>query len=119
MANYKPNISGLKPFKPGQSGNPKGKPKGAISFSTRLKSALQQVVETKADGSTITLEDVLVNRIIKRAIEHDSERMMELIWAYYDGKPAQRTIHEGPDAGPVQHEVWQRSLKKVYGKKAA
>jgi hypothetical protein len=34
LANLKP------PFKPGQSGNPGGKPKGAVCFITRLKEAL-------------------------------------------------------------------------------
>lgn len=37
MANPNPPLENLKPFKPGQSGNPKGKPKGTKSLSTIIR----------------------------------------------------------------------------------
>lgn len=36
------SIENLKPFKKGQSGNPKGKPKGAISVKARLKKMFRE-----------------------------------------------------------------------------
>jgi hypothetical protein len=39
------NTSGLKPFKPGQSGNPKGRPKGSRNFKTIFMEASKAVAE--------------------------------------------------------------------------
>jgi hypothetical protein len=39
-----------KPFKPGQSGNPKGKPKGALNQTTR---AAQELLDGKAQALTL------------------------------------------------------------------
>lgn len=37
MANPNPPLENLKPFKPGQSGNPAGKPKGTISLASIIQ----------------------------------------------------------------------------------
>ena len=42
-------------FKPGQSGNPKGRPKGTQNFKTDLKEVLSDPVQITQGGKTITV----------------------------------------------------------------
>jgi len=45
MANPNPPLENLKPFKPGQSGNPKGKKPGTRSLSTIIREFLEQELD--------------------------------------------------------------------------
>lgn len=46
-------------FKPGQSGNPNGRPKGATSKSTlRIREAYQMLIENNLDNLTLWLEQM-------------------------------------------------------------
>ena len=46
-------------FKPGQSGNPSGRPKGATSKSTlRIREAYQMLIENNLDNLTLWLEQM-------------------------------------------------------------
>ena len=73
--------------KPGgffKEGNP-GKPKGARSFTTKVREALLKVSE---DNAT-TEEQQLIKTIIQVARSGDSA-MIRLIWNYLDGMPLQK-----------------------------
>lgn len=72
-------------FKPGQSGNPSGRPVGVKNFTTKIKEALLKV----AEGTDEPCEVLLVKKILKKAIQDGDSRMIELIWNYLDGKPSQ------------------------------
>ncbi len=50
-AAHQRRIAGLKPFKPGQSGNPKGRPKSAL-YSDALRQKLAEVDPDDAKGRT-------------------------------------------------------------------
>jgi len=52
-------------FQPGQSGNPKGKPKGARSMSTILRELLETTIEV--DGEKIPYSEAIIKKLIKRA----------------------------------------------------
>lgn len=65
-------------FKPGQSGNPAGRPKGSISITTKVKRLLEDNPEKFQE-----LVDKLIN---------DSP---ELVWKMIDGMPKQETKVEG------------------------
>ena len=71
-------------FKKGQSGNPKGKPKGTISLTSMIKRKLQELVP---DGKRQAIE-MLADNIIQDALEHNN-KMRQLIWNYVDGMPKQ------------------------------
>lgn len=88
MAN--PNPSPKSRFKKGQSGNPDGRPVGALSFTSKVRAALEKIAMTK-DGEDVSYEQLLVKRVLNKAIEQGDGRMIELIWGYLDGKPAQST----------------------------
>lgn len=69
------NEQNLKPWKPGQSGNPKGKPKGSKHLSTRIQDMLEdEAFKQKLSNGTL-LEgapvEVLIRALITKAAEGD------------------------------------------------
>ena len=84
-------VQDLTPFKPGQSGNPSGRPKIPDDIKKILKlqapNALQKLLTLmESDDERIAL--VAANSILDRA------------W----GKPVQANEHSGPDGEPIQLE---------------
>lgn len=96
-----------RPFKPGQSGNPKGKPPGTVSITTEIKATLRKVYPRKT--ATVTVEDGkklfkikktylqrVIETIFENAIEQKDQRALNQIWAYIDGHP-KATLDIGAD----------------------
>jgi hypothetical protein len=76
-------------FPPGVSGNPKGKPKGLRSFTTKVREALEKI----ADGKDYTNEEAFIKSILKKAINDGDSSTQKLIWNYLDGMPSQSIDH--------------------------
>lgn len=85
-------------YKKGQSGNPNGKPKGARSLTALLREALIRIDA----GNKEPYDELLVKRVMKKAIGDGDPRMIELVWAYIDGRPVTKLEHAGPEGGPIQ-----------------
>lgn len=84
------SLKNLKPFKPGESGNPEGKEPGTKNFTTLVREALDQIAEGKDDKGqpfSATYKQLLIKRILNKAISQGDTRMIELVWNYLDGKP--------------------------------
>jgi len=64
-------------FKPGQSGNPNGRPPKGYSITEWFKEMLKSQPEVK---------DAIGKSIIKKALEGDSTAQ-KLVWNYMDGLP--------------------------------
>jgi hypothetical protein len=82
-----------KGFKPGQSGNPSGRPKSAANLRDLLKRKYGE------DGK------VLVERLEAFSAGRDRKLAMastELLLAYLVGKPTQAMEHSGEGGGPLQ-----------------
>ena len=80
-----------RPFKKGQSGNPKGRPSGSgISITTEIKRKLEEVPE----GEKATNLQLLLDKILTLAVSGD-QRMIKDIWSYVDGMPKQSMEVEG------------------------
>ena len=77
-----------KGFLPGKSGNPDGRPRGTRNISTKMREALDKLGAKDAQGKPVPVEDALVQKVIKMALDGD-RKMIELIWNYLDGKPPQ------------------------------
>ncbi|AMS40150.1 DUF5681 domain-containing protein [Aminobacter aminovorans] len=60
-------------FKPGQSGNPKGRPKSALSFKTLLTRELKQLVEIREGNGTrkISKKEAAVKSLLQKALKGD------------------------------------------------
>jgi len=58
-------------WKPGQSGNPKGRPKGAKNLATIFNEALNQKFEIREKGRprTITAREGIVRRVVNEALK--------------------------------------------------
>ena len=77
-----------KGFMPGQSGNPNGRPKGSgLSITTEIKKKLEEC----PSGQKATYLQLLINRIMKQAIQDGDNNMITKIWNYVDGMPKQST----------------------------
>jgi hypothetical protein len=88
---------GAKPFEPGKSGNPKGRPKGARSLSTILKEMLEEPIEViHADGTKERREfrEVIIRKLLQKANNGDMRAIQE-IFDRIEGKANQTLKHEG------------------------
>ena len=58
-------------FKPGQSGNPRGRPKGARGFKADVEEALSATIVVTEDGKKrrITIVAAVLKRLIQRAVQ--------------------------------------------------
>jgi hypothetical protein len=68
-------------FKPGQSGNPAGRPKGAGNLETALAAELRQLIVVKEGGvaKRMTKLDALVKRWVEAALRGDVRAMNALV----------------------------------------
>ena len=67
-------------FKPGQSGNPKGRPKGVRNFETDLDEALRALVEVKTNGGVrrITMQKALLQTLAEKARDGELRAIQHL-----------------------------------------
>jgi hypothetical protein len=94
------SLANLRPFPPGTSGNPKGRPAGIAAYARR---------QTK-NGKELV--DFMLN-VLRRSGEFEHARVplpvrMEAATWLADqafGKPVQRNEHTGADGGPMQLDV--------------
>ena len=75
------NIKNLKPFKPGQSGNPNGRPKKLDS----LQRIIEQVMNEPGKGGKPAIYNI-VHALIQKAEKGDIRAIQEILDRYY-GKP--------------------------------
>lgn len=94
-------------FKPGQSGNPHGRPPGSVSITSAIRDRLNKVFPEKSaivkgpDGTKIkkikkTYLQKIVETVFENAIVTKDQRALNQIWAYIDGHP-KATIDIGAD----------------------
>jgi hypothetical protein len=119
---FEPNETpeGAKPFKKGQSGNPKGRPKGRRNRATIIREWLEvsQKIKNPITGETEELEqqDIMTLALIKKAREGDVSAFRELMDGAH-GKVVQQiqqetTINEKIDFSNISTEDLERLLNE-------
>ena len=98
-AGFKPGHKLGNRFKPGESGNPAGRPPGSKNVSTVLRAMLEQIapgelVDTKlikafCKGKTITNADAIAARLLKSALIDGELPAIREILDRAGGKPKQ------------------------------
>lgn len=91
-------------FLPGRSGNPAGKVEGTKNFTTKVREALLKLAD-ESDPDSPTVEYLLIQRIIKMAVEQGNEQMIKLMWNYLDGMPTQKNV--------LEHHVGDKTLEDL------
>src|SRR5262249_33332635 len=68
-------------FKPGQSGNPKGRPKGVRNFETDVKATLKASVKVTRDGRPrkVSTQEAMLLRLREKALSGDARALDRLI----------------------------------------
>lgn len=68
-------------FKPGQSGNPKGRPKGSLNLAAALNRALKEKVVVVENGrrKSLTKLDVAIKGLVNRAVTGDAKAMQQML----------------------------------------
>jgi len=68
-------------FKPGRSGNPKGRPKGSKNLSTDVRNALRQKLKLNINGKTETLttQQALIMRLKEKGLKGDPKAIGQLL----------------------------------------
>lgn len=81
-------------FKPGQSGNPKGRPKGSVSAKKVFEKVLQDTLEIKENGKTKTVSklEAIFMAIANKSIQCDPKILSILIKVFQILSP-----HDGED----------------------
>jgi hypothetical protein len=68
-------------FRPGQSGNPAGRPRGAKNFATALEEELQARVTITENGKRkhISKQEVIAKRLVNKAVSGDLKAIPMLL----------------------------------------
>jgi hypothetical protein len=68
-------------FKPGQSGNPKGRPRGSKGFNALMRRALSETILVREDGQLrqMSRREVIIKSWIARALKGDARAIERLL----------------------------------------
>ena len=80
-------------FKPGESGNPNGRPKGSRNITTNLKELLEIEIETEdplsEEKTSMPVAALLNARLVRSALD-GSEKAIREIYDRIEGRPKQK-----------------------------
>lgn len=77
-------------WKPGQSGNPNGRPKG-LSFTEAIKAELMKMPA----GTKMTYLEAAVKKVMTKIVVDGDSRIISKMWDHLDGAPKQKVDLEG------------------------
>ena len=103
-------------FRPGQSGNPSGRPKGVRNFKTDLREELSESISIREGGRDISIskQRALIKRLVGSAIDGDARSIATLMSfcarAFGDDNDDQQ---QAPEDGEIIQAFKRRSKSAV------
>jgi len=103
-------------FKPGQSGNPAGRPKGARNFATEIAAELKEAILVKEGGVTkrVSKRRAMIKRQAERALQGDT-RAFSCLVAMSPGENAAERVELPSDLELGDRALIERYLSKQAG----
>jgi hypothetical protein len=83
-------------FKPGQSGNRKGRPKGSRNTATLLREILDRKIEVRSSSTVrkISVREAMLTRFTESALKGDTKSAAFLLQRYDAGETAHEQLKE-------------------------
>lgn len=101
---HRRNTEGLRLWKPGQSGNPNGRPRKAECLTSLLKEEIEKMC--LSDKLKRTWKELLVIGTMRLAIAGNATALKE-VWERMDGKVTQPLGVDGADSMEVTFKIHQ------------
>lgn len=102
-------------FQPGQSGNPRGRRKGAKNLATLLAAALDERVTVKEGGKQrkITKREAMIKQLVNKSAGADLRaiRMLLDLWRVVEGRSD--PVEPAPGDAPVVSETDEDILQEL------
>lgn len=107
-------------FKAGQSGNPKGRKKGSKNISTRVRAAIEEVIEVtvKGERKKLTKFDAALIQQANKAVSGDLKAMTTLLGLQTAAEARERSEAASdvtPDERRRRQQRFLDALKAQYG----
>ena len=101
-------------FKPGQSGNPRGRPKGASNFATVLQQQLRKTVTIAVEGKPrrMAAQEVIALRLTQESMK-GSTKAMELLFRIAGAGAGDATDESAQELAMPDKEALRRIRKRL------
>jgi len=118
------NDKNLIPYVKGKSGNPKGRPKGAVGLTARLKKMLTMKLTNydplKDEEVTQSIKNHIIDIFLSKAMNGEDKAICE-IFNRIEGKAKLFLEHSGPDKQPLvdYSNLSPEKLEELYNQQLA
>ena len=108
-------------FKPGHSGNPRGRPKGSRNLPAQVRAALGKRVKVTENGRTaqITVLDAVLQRLTELAVVKSDVRAIERVLALAAAYAEPPAMAEAPlsadDQAIIDNFTWLATVEQAGG----
>ena len=105
------NVTNITRWKPGQSGNPKGRPKKADCLTSLLKEEIERIDPEDAEGRTHKQLIVLATMTLAK---RGNATALKEVWERMDGKTANKLeIQDSPNAILLAKALSRKELQEL------
>jgi len=101
-------------FKPGQSGNPKGRPKGTRNLKTDLDNLLRKRVQIREDGEQryVSRQELVLLALFERAAKGDARAATQLLGMIMKLEPKETRKEEPAPLTESDHDIVADFLRR-------
>jgi hypothetical protein len=101
-------------FKPGKSGNPRGRPKGTRNLKTDLTRLLKRRISVREDGETrhISRQEAILLSLYSKAISGDVRATMSILTMLMKLEPTMTSEPAQDEVSPRDEEIIEDYLRR-------